>query len=210
MSQQSSVQVQGLLSACKECCGLAYGHIKIQIPGQELGLYFVGNGEPPKASVQRVCTLHLKRSHCRVLCVQWSMDLTKMHVPAVSQEHVTGIDGSLTSFTWLLDHHLRLLWSFVMAPLLGPPYLFYLYTVENVRGSVFRSLLFFIKLILADLMCTINTVIFDDYQIHLCSPDLQPQLSTPPGCLIDISNLARSNSTRSLSPPNALPSKSSP
>lgn len=62
MSQQSSVQMQGLLSACEECCGLGYGHIKIQTPGQELGLYFVGNGEPSKASVQGLCILYLKRS----------------------------------------------------------------------------------------------------------------------------------------------------
>lgn len=176
MSKQSRVKVQGLLSACEECCGLAHSHIKIPIPGRELGLSFVGNGEPPQASVQGVCALHLRRSQCRTLCAQWSMDPTEMRVPAVSQEHGTGIDGSLTYFTRVLDHHLQLLWPFLMAPLLGPPYLFYIYTMENVRELVFRSLLFFIKLILVDLMHTFNTVIFYDYQIHLCSPDLQPQL----------------------------------
>lgn len=62
------------------------------------------------------------------------MDLTMMHVPAVSQEHVTGIDGSLTYFTWLLGHHFWLLWPFLMAPLLIPTYLFYLYTQWECQG----------------------------------------------------------------------------
>lgn len=62
--------MQGLLSTYEECCGLAHSHVKIQIPGRELGLYFVGNGDPPKASVQGVCALHLKRSQCRVLGAQ--------------------------------------------------------------------------------------------------------------------------------------------
>lgn len=49
----------------KRCCGLAHGHIKIQISGQGLGLYFVGNGEPSKASEQRIYKLHLNRSQYR-------------------------------------------------------------------------------------------------------------------------------------------------
>lgn len=44
-----------------------------------------------------------------------------------------------------------------------------------------------------------NTINFNDYRMHLCSLDLS-QLSAPPGCQPDISNLTRPKSTGFLLP----------